>query len=322
MAERVEPGPGGGDPPGALAEEIERLDRAHRGELTAVAYGILGTVAEAEDAVQEALLRLQRRGRVDDLERPGAWLTRVVARICLDRLRASARRREVYVGPWLPEPLVVATDDPTAPVETAERLSLAFLVVLEALSPPERVAFLLREVFGFDYAAVAATLDRSEPAARQLVSRARAAVRARRPRFEADRRERDQVVERFVAACAGGDIAPVLELLAPEAVLTSDGGGLVSAARRPVRGADRVARFLLGLLRKAPPDVTAGLVRVNGDLGVALWGPSGRLDNVMALDVADGRVVSVAIVRNPEKLRHLRTLRPGAATFAPGRSAS
>lgn len=304
-----------GSTPG-LHTEIERLGRRHRAELVGVAYGILGEVAEAEDAVQEALLRLQRRGRVDDLERPVAWLTRVVSRICLDRLRSAVRRREVYVGPWLPEPLVVADDDPTAPVETAEDLSLAFLVVLEALSPAERVAFLLRDVFGHDYATVAATLDRSPAATRQLVARARSAVQARRPRFDPpERSERDEIVRRFVAACAGGAIDPILELLAPDVRLASDGGGVVSAARRPVVGADRVARFLVGLWRKAPDGFAVDLVRVNGDLGIAVWDADGRLDNVTALDVADGRILSVAIVRNPEKLRHLDALRPSASAL-------
>lgn len=291
--------------------DVGALAAAHRDELIGIAYRLLGSVAEAEDAAQEALTRLTERG-ADDLERPGAWLATVVARICLDRLRSAAHRREVYVGPWLPEPLVTAPDAaagaagaPEAGIEAAEHLSMAFLVVLESLAPAERVALVLHDVFGYDHADVAQALERSEAACRQLVSRARKAVQARRPRFEQDPRRRDAVVTAFLAACDGGDLSRVMDLLAPEVVLFSDGGGLAAAARTPIVGRERVAQFIGGLMRLRPDGWSLEPVRVNGTLGLLLRTQEGDVDGVYSCDVADGRVIAVHVVRNPEKLTHL-----------------
>jgi RNA polymerase sigma-70 factor, ECF subfamily len=281
----------------------EEATREHRQELLALAYRLLGTVSEAEDAVQEAYLRLERHG-TEGIDNVGGWLNRTTSRICYDRLTSARARREVYVGPWLPEPLVTdgTTDDP---VELAESVSMAFLVVLESLSPAERVAFLLHDVFGYDHAELAAILDRSEPACRQLVSRARKHVQARRPRFEPDAGARARVADRFLTACRTGDLEALLATLAPDVVLRSDGGGKVSAARRPVEGADRVARFLEGLARQAPADVVLEPRWINGTPGVVIGTSDGTIVVVFVLDVADDAVHSIGAIRNPDKLTHL-----------------
>jgi RNA polymerase sigma-70 factor, ECF subfamily len=281
----------------------EEATREHRHELLALAYRLLGTVGEAEDAVQEAYLRLERHG-TEGIDNVGGWLNRTTSRLCYDRLTSARARREVYVGPWLPEPLVTdgTTDDP---VELAESVSMAFLVVLESLSPAERVAFLLHDVFGYDHAELAAILDRSEPACRQLVSRARKHVQARRPRFEPDAGARARVADRFLTACRTGDLEALLATLAPDVVLRSDGGGKVSAARRPVEGADRVARFLEGLARQAPADVVLEPRWINGTPGVVIGTSDGTIVVVFVLDVADDTIRSIAAIRNPDKLTHL-----------------
>jgi RNA polymerase sigma-70 factor, ECF subfamily len=285
-----------------MTTTIEAAVREHRPELLALAYRLLGTVSEAEDAVQEAYLRLERHG-AEGIDNLGGWLNRTTSRICFDRLTSARARREVYVGPWLPEPLM--TDAADDPVELAESVSMAFLVVLESLSPPERVAFLLHDVFGYDHADLAAILDRSEAACRQLVSRARKHVQARRPRFEPDAGARAQVAGRFLDACRTGDLDELLATLAPDVVLQSDGGGKVSAARRPVEGADRVARFLEGLAKQAPTDVVIESRWVNGTPGVVIGTSDGTIVVVFVLDVADGAVRSIGAVRNPDKLAHL-----------------
>lgn len=288
---------------------------AARPRLVALAYRMLGSVADAEDAVQQALERFERHDP-SEIRDPTAWLARVTSRICLDQLRSARARREVYVGPWLPEPIVAPSD----PVEDAETLSMAFLVVLETLTPLQRVGFLLHDVFGAPYEEVAAALDRSEAACRKLVSRARAAVAAR-PRLpgapEADenpahpprrlgaREEADEVAARFVAACQGGDLERVLELLAPEVTLVSDGGGVVSAARAPLAGPDRVGRFCVGIAGRMPADATLQPVRLNAAPGLVVRRPDGTPEVAFVLAVDGGLVAAVYAVRNPAKLGHL-----------------
>lgn len=278
----------------------DALVRAEERRLFGLAYRMLGSVTEAEDAVQEAFLRWTRDDR-GDVDEPSAWLTTVVTRICLDRLGSAQRRRETYVGEWLPEP--IATDpDPEALVGTAESLTLAFLVVLESLSPLERAAFLLHDVFGHDFNAVARTLDRSPAAVRKLASRARQHVSERTAREQADHDQAQQVANAFLAACAGGDVDQVLSLLAPDVVFVSDGGGLASAVPEPLAGADRVGRVLMGFwsfgVRRGMATET---VEVNGEPG--LWVREGdRTVTVMAVEVTDGRISAVRAVRNPEKL--------------------
>lgn len=275
----------------------------HRDRLVGLAYRILGQITEAEDAVQETFVRWSEADRAT-IDNPGGWLTTVCTRICLDRLRSAVNRRETYVGPWLPEP--VRTDDLDLSDATAmgESLTLAFLVVLESLSPLERVAFLLHEVFGYGHGELATMLDRSPAAVRQLVSRARRNVAARRPRFEPDAARRWEAAESFLSVAAGGSLEELVTLLAPEVVFTSDGGGLVSAARRPVVGAEKVARFVQGLIRQAPADLQVLRTEINGMPGL-LAVRDGRPDTVIVLDVAGGLISAVHAIRNPQKLSSL-----------------
>jgi RNA polymerase sigma-70 factor (ECF subfamily) len=287
---------------------------AERDRLVELAYRMLGSVFEAEEVVQEAFLRLYRSSGVED---PGAWLTTVVSRLCLDQLGSAKAQREVYVGQWLPEPMFTQ-QDPDHEVALAESVTTAFLVVLETLSPLERVVFVLREAFGFDHATTAAVVGRSPAAVRQLASRARRHVQARRPRFEVDAGQRERVARAFLAACAGADLEGLLAVLDPEVVLRSDGGGKVPAAPHPIGGALRVARAIVGLLRLVPPGVVARAAPVNGTLGVIYqYQPDGRLFAVVSVDVVGDRVVGVNLQANPDKLQHLRL--PGAAPMRPQR---
>jgi RNA polymerase sigma-70 factor (TIGR02957 family) len=273
----------------------------HRALLVSVAYRMLGSLAEAEDVVQEAWLRWDRTDQ-DAIEDARAFLVRVTTRLAIDRLRRLKARREAYVGPWLPEPILTEADAGDA-VELAESVSLALLVVLETLSPLERAVFVLREAFGMSFAEVAGVLDRSEPAVRQLAHRAREHVQARRPRFDADRRAQQEVTERFFAACAGGDVEALMAALAPDVVLVSDGGGKAKAALRPITGADKVARFLVATVAQGLeiPDLRTGIVDINGAPGIVAWTGSDPFISV-SLVVTDGRIEQVLIVRNPDKL--------------------
>ncbi|MEU8949024.1 RNA polymerase sigma-70 factor [Streptomyces sp. NPDC048489] len=276
----------------------------HRSVLMGVAYRMLGRVADAEDVVQEAWLRWSGADR-GEVREPRGYLVRVTTRLAIDRLRQVQARREAYVGPWLPEPYV--TDFGDAVEDTAERavladsVSLAVLVVLESLSPLERAVFVLREAFGFPYAEIAAVLDRGEPAVRQLATRARKHVGERRPRYEVDPAERRDLTERFLAAAAEGDLEGLVSLLAPDVRLVGDSGGLSKAPLRVIETADKVGRFLLGVARKGAADLSFRLLEVNG--GAAVLALSGsEPDSVLQLDVVDGRIRCVYIVRNPEKL--------------------
>lgn len=273
-----------------------------RPHLTRVAYSILGSVGEAEDVVQDAWLRLQRAdaAEVADLR---AWLTTVVGRQALDVLGSARRRRESYVGEWLPEPLV---EQPGDNETLDEKVTTALLVVLERLSPAERTAFLLHDVFELPFEEVAATVGRSPAAVRQLAARARRRVEGGTPRFPASPEEQERVAVAFGLAWQEGDLEQLLALLDPDVVLRSDGGGRVPAARGPLLGAERVARVLVGLTRataRAGRGVSGGLVAINGALGLLV--DDGQVRSVVALTVDGGRIVAVDIVRNPEKLRHV-----------------
>ncbi|MER5886551.1 RNA polymerase sigma factor SigJ [Streptomyces sp. NPDC001941] len=278
---------------------------AHRAVLTGVAYRMLGRVADAEDVVQEAWLRWSADDR-SDVREPRGFLITATTRLALDRLRRLKARREAYVGPWLPEPLV--TDfGPTVP-DTAERavladsVSVAVLVVLESLSPLERAVFVLREAFGLPFAEIAAALDRSEPAVRQLAGRARRHVGERRPRYDVDPAERRDLTERFLAAAADGDLRGLLALLAPDARIVGDSGGKSKAPRQVIEGADKVGRFLAGVARMNEGAFTVRLAEVNGAPAVVFLA-DGRPDSVFQLEARDGRVQCVYIMRNPDKLR-------------------
>ncbi len=272
-----------------------------RRTLFGIAYRMLGSVADAEDIVQEAWLRWQ--GTDADVESPRAYLARTVTNLALNHLGSATARREQYVGPWLPEPLVTEPDA-ARDVEQAESVSLAMLVVMETLSPLERAVFVLKEVFGFPYAEIARVLDRSEASVRQVGHRARSHVQARRPRY-APADEVRGVTEQFLAACLGGDLNHMLELLAPDVTAWTDGGGKVQAALRPLHGADKVARWLLGVLSRQPEEVGARFVDVNGQPGIVLT-LAGRPDTVGVLDVHNGRITALRLVRNPDKLQGLR----------------
>jgi RNA polymerase sigma-70 factor (TIGR02957 family) len=276
----------------------------------AVAYRMLGSVSEAEDIVQEALLRLHLTLQQGErIESPHAYLSTVVTRLCIDQLRSARIRRETYVGEWLPEPLVDdGRSDPADHAEMADSLSLAFLVLLESLTPEQRAAFLLREVFDYPYAEIAAIIGTSEDNARQLVSRARKHVDERRPRFEASQQRRDQLARSFLVAVEHGDLQALEELLADDVVLHGDGGGRVRAITRPVHGRAKVARLLLAVMRAAEPFGGWSLrqVQVNGQPGATLSDAAGKLFGVVVLDVAaDDHISAVRSIVNPDKLRHL-----------------
>ena len=277
--------------------------------LFAIAYRMVGSVSEAEDLVQEAFLRYHARPDDAEVGSPRAYLTTITTRLAIDHLRSARVRREAYVGPWLPEPLVVdAAAGPSEQAELADSLSLAFLVVLERLSPVERAVFLLHDVFDLPYDEIAEIVERSEENCRQLASRARRRVEESRPRFEVSLDHHRELTDRFIHACETGDADELIELLAEDVVAYSDGGGKVAAARRPVEGRERVAKFLIGISRpeRRPESAVVERVDVNGRPGVRVAADGTPL-GVVSLDVADDGVRAVRIVVNPEKLRHLAT---------------
>ena len=284
---------------------------AHRDLLFAVAYRMLGTVADAEDAVQDAWLRWSAAPRAG-VTQPRAYLTQTITHIALNRLRSARARREAYVGSWLPEPLLTATGPDAADrAELAESVSLAMLVVLESLTPEERAVFVLHEVFGFGHAEIAAAIGRSDTSVRQLMHRAREHVQARRPRFDVDAGQQREVTQRFLAAAAGGDIDQLMMVLAPDVTLTSDGGGKAKAPLRPVTGAAKVARFLAAI--SAQPymgmdisDMTVEVAEINGGPG-ALITVDGRPITAMTTVIAGGRITAIQLVANPDKLRGIST---------------
>jgi RNA polymerase sigma-70 factor (ECF subfamily) len=271
--------------------------------LFSLAYRMLGMRSDAEDIVQEAYLRW-RSAQVEEVRTPKSYLTTVVARLSLDALKSARRKRETYVGEWLPEPLVEASG--SKGVEMAESLSLAFLHLLESLSPDERVAFLLREVFEAEYAEIASALDTSEANCRQIVTRARKHIRERRPRFPVDRERQQQVLKRFLAACETGDPSRLLPLLGPDVVMYSDGGGKAQAAINPIYGADKVSRFFEGVARKgATMGIHAKFVDVNGEPGALLMQGT-HTDTVVSIELDEaGLIELIFLVRNPEKLTSL-----------------
>ncbi len=275
-----------------------------RPRLFSIAYRMLGRATEAEDVLQEAYLRWQSAPR-EDVDSAPAFLTSVVVRLSIDVLRSARVRREAYVGPWLPEPLVV--DDAPGPDEAAEladSVSLAFLVLLEELTPVERAVFLLREVFGYDYPAVAAMVGKSEANCRQLVVRGKQRVAERRTRFEADSAHGRHLTAEFLEACMTGDLDRLLGMLADDVVVWSDGGGKRQAARRPIAGRDKAARFLIGIAEKGGA-MEGRLVTVNGQPG-GVFGSDGTVEYALALDVLDGQIVGVRLIANPDKLQHLQ----------------
>jgi RNA polymerase sigma-70 factor (TIGR02957 family) len=292
----------------------------------AIAYRMLGSVAEAEDIVQEALVRVHRT--LEDGERiesPRAFVATVVTRLAIDELRSARARRESYVGEWLPEPLVAdATGDPADQAEMADSLSLAFLVLLESLSPEERAVLLLRDVFDYGYDEIASIVG-SESNARQLAARARRRVGERRPRFESSREQRDKLASRFFAAAEEGDLGALERLLAHDVVLHGDGGGKAPAIARPLLGRSRVARVLVAWMRRVLkiPGTAVRRVEVNGHAGAVVLDDAGKLVGVVALDIARQEVRSVVGIVNPDKLQHLGLVGdPGALLHRSSHSGS
>jgi RNA polymerase sigma-70 factor (ECF subfamily) len=284
--------------PDAAGLDRETQFQELRPLLFALAYRMLGTRADAEDVVQDAYVRWHSAAAAE-VRSPRSYLTTVVARLALDELKAARRKRETYVGPWLPEPLVEPKGTQT--MEMADSLSLAFLRLLESLSPSERVAFLLREVFDAGYEEVAAALETTEANSRQIVARARKHIQDRRPRFSVDHARQSAALSEFLAACATGDPSRLTALLSDDVVLYADGGGKVRAALNPIFGADRVVRFLVGVGRKMPA-LTVEFAEVNGTAGAILL-DAGRPYGVITLDVtADGRIANLYLVSNPDKL--------------------
>jgi RNA polymerase sigma-70 factor (TIGR02957 family) len=284
------------EPADALAEEFAR----HRSLLFTVAYEMLGSAADAEDVVQDSWVRWSTVDH-EGVRDARAYLVRIVTRQALNQLRTLGRRRENYVGPWLPEPLLTAPDV-ADDVELADSVSLAMLVVLDALSPLERAVFLLREVFGFEYDEVADATGRTPAAVRQLAHRAREHVRSRR-REAVSPAEVERVTASFFAAAATGDVQQLMDMLAPDVVLLSDGGGKAKAALNPIHGAAKVARFLVGV---TPTDVQAevDVLQVNGAPALVVR-IDGRIDTVATGVLVDGRITELLVVRNPDKLRRL-----------------
>jgi RNA polymerase sigma-70 factor, ECF subfamily len=281
--------------------------------LFSIAYRMLGSVAEAEDIVQESFLRYQRvlGEKPGAIESPKAYLSAVATRLAIDQLRSARARRESYVGEWLPEPLVTGESfsDAARQAEEADSLSMAFLLLLETLTPAERAVFLLHDVFDYGYEEIAAIVGKSEDNCRQLAVRARHHVEEHKPRFEASRQQREELADRFFEAVGEGDLDGLVELLAADVVVYGDGGGKVPSWRQPILGRDRVARLLAGVGGQAHElGVTMRRTEINGQPGVMFFDPSGLLTNVMVLDVADGLVQTVRSVINPDKLRHLGPL--------------
>jgi RNA polymerase sigma-70 factor (TIGR02957 family) len=287
----------------------ERLLDQLRPVAFAIAYRMLGSVSEAEDVVQEALLRLHRvLDAGEQIASPRAFVATVTTRLAINELRSARVRRERYVGEWLPEPIMTDDDDdPARHAELADSLSLAMLVLLESLSPEQRAVLLLHDVFDYGYPQIAAIVGKSEDNVRQLATRARRHVEQRRPRFQTTREQRDELARRFFAAAEHGDLAGLEALLAQDVELTGDGGGKVPALARTLRGRNRVARTLINWMRVGArlPGASLRPVEVNGGAGALLLDGEQRLIGVLGLDIAGGQVTGISSIVNPDKLRHL-----------------
>lgn len=277
---------------------------AHRGRLTALAYRMLGSMADAKDIVQEASVRWLQADR-ESVRSPGAYLTRVVTNLCVDELRSAQRRREEYVGPWLPEPLETGAEhDPAYQAELSDSLSMAFLRLLETLAPIERAVFLLRDVFQADYGEIADAVGKTPVNCRKIASRARERVRERRPQFDATPEERDRLMRRFEEAVRAGDLGALKETLAEDIALYSDGGGKAVAARRPLLGAGEVGRFITGIERKYAGRFERRRTEINGEPGLVFL-EDGAPRYAWSFHIENGHLQSIFVVANPDKLRTL-----------------
>jgi RNA polymerase sigma-70 factor (ECF subfamily) len=284
-------------------EQLAREFDQHRSVLVGAAYRVVGSVTDAEDVVQEAWLRWTGVDH-DEVRDTRAYLIRITTRLALNRLRQQKARREEYVGPWLPEP-IASDDDPAAAVEMADSVSMAMLVVLETLSPLERATFVLREVFDLPYDEIADTLGRSESAVRQLAHRARGHVHARQPRHLVDKERHNELTTRFMAAAGSGDFDQVVALLAPDAVLISDGGGKKQAALKPIHGPEKIARWFLAVMAKNP-NFEIRVATLNGETAFIAYFDD-EPDTVAFLESADGMITGLYMIRNPDKLTTVPT---------------
>jgi RNA polymerase sigma-70 factor (ECF subfamily) len=274
----------------------------HRSLLFAIAYRMLGTVTDAEDMVQETFLRWHQTAEAT-VKSAKTYLSTIITRLCIDRLRSARVQREQYVGPWLPEPILTQqSDDPAVQVELADSLSMAFLVILESLSPIERAVFLLREVFDYDYDEIAQMVGKTPANCRQILRRSRQRIAERRPRFTVSHQQQEQITVKFMEASTQGDLQGLMALLARDATYWSDGGGQVTAALKPLQGAMKVARFLLALRRKWLSTAVVRVIEINGKPGMMTLVDS-RIHSVTTFDIVDGYIQSIYAVRNPEKLK-------------------
>ena len=279
----------------------------YRTLLLSIAYRMLGSMADAEDLVQETFIRWQASSEAD-VRSPRAYLVTILSRLCIHQLESARVQREQYVGPWLPEPVsTAATPDPLETSELQESLSMAFLLLLERLTPVERAAFLLHDVFGYDYEELVAVLNRNEAACRQIVHRARQHVTENRPRFDPAPEQHERLVHEFVAAASSGNLDGLVAVLSNEVVLYSDGGGKANAALRPLHGALNVARFVVGAIAKSvPKDVSVHIEAVNGQPGVVYRSPGGSSGCVVSLVISGERISEILVVTNPDKLLHVQ----------------
>jgi RNA polymerase sigma-70 factor (ECF subfamily) len=289
----------------------EDVFQAYKPLLFSIAYNMLGSVMDAEDCVQEAFLRWYQasdNGETEAVRSPKSYLSTIVTRLSLDHLRSARVRREQYVGVWLPEPLITTDETSvTGMAELSEALSVAFLHLLEQLSPLERAVFLLRQVFDYDYRDIATMVQKSEDNCRQIVRRARQHLGARHSLYHASREQQDAILHQFLRACMDGDMDGLLGLLANDIMIYADSGGKAPAARNPISGADRVARYLLGLVRKAPEDSRFRVALINGQPGIILY-RNGVPSVIMTLDMLDGQIWEIDVIANPDKLQGVPAL--------------
>ena len=292
--------------------ESSRLEafNQERKLLFAIAYRMTGSVVDSEDLLQETFLRWQHAPD-EEITSPQAYLSTIVTRLAIDYLRSAKVRREVYIGPWLPEPLLTSEAlSPFDSYEQQESISNAFLVLLESLSPVERAVFLLREVFDYEYSEIAAIVNKSEANCRQLFKRARQRVTERQSRYEVSEEEQQELVVKFATACTTGDLNGLISLLAEDIVIYTDGGGVVQAARNPIHSPDKVARFLLGIINRTPERYTVRFTSLNGQPGMIAY-LEGHPLTTLALDIYNGKLQNIYLVANPDKLVGLPDEPPG-----------
>lgn len=287
--------------------KTSKIFEQHRPYLFRLAYGMLGRIAPAEDAVQETFIRWQKQD-IDEIKSPKAFLSTIVSRICLDEIKSARNRREQYIGPNLPEPFLAAeSETPEEKMELAESLSMAMLVVLDRLTPVQRAVFILREIFDYDYASVAEMIDKSESHCRKIAQRARDQIHENKPRFDSNAPKQHKLVTTFIDAVQDGDLSEIESMLAEEAILYSDGGGKVTAARKPIYGSVKIAKFLVGIQKQVSEDTEwrFEFKEVNGEPGMLIWFED-KVYNVWSFHIEIDKIQSIYVVLNPEKLKHLK----------------